>query len=105
MWGDHPELGWIGFHYSTSLGLAYAAFFKRGYSTVAELAAFFSSKAFIVQSETRKAVNNPPIASDPSIRLFTVHHLFSDHDSFGVLLRERQIKGNGFAARGGMFPS
>ena len=88
------------FHHSTSLGLAYAAFFKRGCSTVAELAASFGSKAFIVQQETRKAMNNPPLASDPSIRLFTVRHLFSDHESFAVCLLERQIEGKGPAARG-----
>lgn len=87
------------FHHSTSLRLAYAAFFNRGYSPVAGLAAAFESKAFIVQQETRKAVNNPPIASGPSIKLFTVRQLSSDHDSFGVLLLERQIKGKGFVAR------
>ena len=100
-----PRLGWVDFHHSTLLGSAYAAFFKRGDSTGAALAASFGSKAFIVQEETRKAMNNPPISSDPSIRLFTVRHLFSDHDSFGVFLPERQIRGKGFVARGGMCPA
>ncbi len=50
-------------------------------------------------------MNNLPIASDPSIGLFAVPHLFSDHDSFGVFLVERQIKGKGFVARGGMCPA
>ncbi len=44
-----PRLGWVDFHHSTLLGSAYAAFFKRGDSTGAALAASFGSKAFIVQ--------------------------------------------------------